>query len=63
VNKLHNEISDGIEQSNINYKLRASIKTKFNTFNIGDYVIVRIRLKLFPLGSVKNLHTRSTGPF
>jgi len=36
MHELHKEISDRIEQSNINYKLRVDIRKKFKTFNIGD---------------------------
>ena len=63
MHKLHKEISDEIEESNVNYKLQAVIKKKFKTFNVGDYVMVRIHLKRFLPGTVKKLHARSVGPF
>ena len=36
---------------------------KYLTFNIGDYVMVRICLKQFPSGTIKMLHARSARPF
>ena len=35
---------------------------RLKIFNIGDYMIVQIRLKQFSLGIVKKLHARSAGP-
>ena len=32
-------------------------------FNVGDYVMVRIRSERYPLGTVKKLHARSAWPF
>ena len=42
MHELQKEISDRIEQSNPNYKLRADIRKKFKIFNVGDFVIVQI---------------------
>jgi len=63
MHELHKVISDKIKQSNFDYKLRADVRRKFKTFNIGHLVMVWIRLELFPLGIVKKLHARSAGPF
>ena len=54
---------DKIKQSNFDYKLRADVRRKFITFDIGDLVMVRIRPERFPPGTVKKLHARSAGPF
>ena len=63
MHELHKVISDKIKQSNFNYKLRADVRRKFKTFDIGDLVMVRIRPERFPPGTVKKLHARSAGPF
>ena len=62
MHKLHKEISDEIKQ-NVNYKLGADIRKKFKIFNVGDYVMVQIRLKRFPPETVKKLHACNAGPF
>ena len=43
--------------------LRADSRKIFKTFNVGDYVMVRIYLKQFPSGIVKMLHVHNDGPF
>ena len=63
MHELHKIISDKIKQSNFDYKLRADVRRKFNTFDIGDLVMVWIRPKRFPLRTVKKFHARSAGPF
>jgi len=63
VHKLHKEIRDENKWSNVNPTLQADSKKIFKTFNLGDYVIVRIYPKRFPSGTVKMLHIRSAGPF
>ena len=60
---LHKDISDEIEHSNTNYKLRADIRKKIKTFNVGNYVMVRIYLKWFPSKTVKKLYVLSVGSF
>ena len=52
-----------IAQSNANYKLRADVRKRFKTSNVGDYINVRIRLERFPPGTVKKLHARNADPF
>jgi len=63
VHKLHKKINDEIEQSNVNYKLRADIRKKFKTFNVGDYMMVHVCQKQFFRRTVKKLHARTVGPF
>jgi len=58
MHELHKKINDKIEQS-ANYKLRAYIRKKFKSFNIGDFVMVQIRSKQFSSRTVKKLHARS----
>ena len=60
---LHKKISDKSVQNNANYKLWANVKKRFKTFNVGDYVMVRIRPERFSLGTVKKLHAHSAGSF
>ena len=43
MHELHQETSVRIEYSNINYKLGADVGKKFKTFNVGNYVMIRIR--------------------
>ena len=59
MHKLYKEVSDGNKQSNVKPTLRTDNKKIFKTFNIGDYVMVRIYPKRFPSGAVKILHVRS----
>ena len=54
MHELHKEISDRIEQSNLNYKLRAYVTKKFKTFNVGDYVMVRIHVEWFSSETLKS---------
>jgi len=61
MHELHKVISDKIKQSNFDYKLRADVRRKYKTFNIGDLVMVRIRPEWFPPGTVKKWHARSAG--
>jgi len=63
VHKPHKEISDEIEQNNANYKLRVDIRKKYKTFNVGDYMMVRICPKRFPPETVKKLHARNARRF
>ena len=43
--------------------LRTDSRNIFKTFNVSDYVMVRIYPKQFPSGTVKMLHVRSARPF
>ncbi|XP_035540116.1 uncharacterized protein LOC108983558 [Juglans regia] len=52
----HIEINKQHEASNASYKLRVDLR-------IEDYVVIRIRLKRRPPGSVPKLQARSAGPF
>jgi len=63
IHDLHKEISNQIQKSNANYKAYANLHKKAHEFNVGDYVMVQIRLERYPLGAVKKLHARSVGPF
>ena len=63
VHDLHKEVMDKIAQSNANYKLRADVRKRFKTFNVGDYVNIRIRPEQILPGTVKKLHARSSDPF
>ena len=44
-------------KNNIDYKASVDLHCKLRTFNVGDYVMVRMRPEGFPLGTVKKLHT------
>jgi len=43
--------------------LRTDSEKIFKTFNVGDYMMVRIYSKRFPSGTVKTLHVCSAGLF
>ena len=43
IQDLHIEIAKQIQASNVQYKLRADLHKRHNEFNVGDYVMIRIR--------------------
>ncbi|KAI0507337.1 hypothetical protein KFK09_013459 [Dendrobium nobile] len=63
MHELHKEIARQIKKSNNDYKLYANLKRKFKTFEVGESMMVQIRLEWFPQGTIKKLHAKSTGPF
>ena len=38
MHELHKKISDKVAQNNANYMLRANVRNRFKTFNIGDVI-------------------------
>ena len=50
-------------KNNADYKPSVDLHRRLRTFNVGDYVTVRLRPERFPLGTVKKLHARTAGPF
>jgi len=36
VHELHEKINNKVAQNNANYKLRADVRNKLKTFNVGD---------------------------
>jgi len=63
VHDSHKKIIDKIVQNNANYKLRPDVRKELKTFNVSDYVMVRIRPEQFPPATVKKQYVRSAGPF
>ena len=59
IRALHEEIREKIIKNNADYKASADLHCQLRTFNIGDYVMVRMRPERFPPGNVKKLHARS----
>jgi len=57
--KLHKEINTSIQKRNTHYKTYADLYKRAREFNVGDYVMVQIRLKQYPSSTVKKLY----GPF
>jgi hypothetical protein len=60
---LHHEIRNKIQASNSQYKIHADIHQRHMEFQVGDYVMIRIRPKQFPSRSVKKLQVRSARLF
>ena len=48
MHEVHKKISDRIAQNNVHYKLRADVRIRLKTFNVGD---------------VKKLHACNDDPF
>ena len=63
IRALYEEIREKIMKDNADYKVSADLHHRLRTFNIGDYVMVRMRPERLPLGTMKKLHARSTVPF
>ena len=63
MHELHHHISDQINSNNLKYKTLADTHKRFQEFNIGDYVMIKMRPEQFPQGSNRKLQARSTGPF
>jgi hypothetical protein len=63
IQDLHIKITKQIQASNAQYKLQADLHRRHNEFNVGDYVMIRIRPERFPSGTNRKLHARSTGSF
>ena len=63
IHDLRTEITKHIQVSNAQYKLRADLYKRHNEFNMGDYVMIRIRPERFPSGVNRKWHASSVGPF
>jgi hypothetical protein len=61
IQDLHIKITKQIQASNAQHKLQADLHRKYNEFNVGDYVMVRIRPERFPSRANRKLHARSAG--
>jgi hypothetical protein len=59
IQDLHVEIFKQIHVINVQYKLRADLHRQHNEFNVGDYVMIRIKPRWFPLGTNRKLHACS----
>jgi len=63
IQDLHIEITKQIQASNAQYKLQPDLHKRYNEFNVGDYVMIRIRSERFPSGTNRKLHACNIGPF
>ena len=63
IHDLHNEIRKKIQISNSQYKIHVDTHRRHAEFQVGDYVMIWIRPKRFPSGTVRKLQARSVGPF
>ena len=59
IHDLHVEIRRKISLSNEEYKLVADVHHRFKEFNVGEYVMVRIRPERIPKTFSKNLYART----
>ena len=55
--------SEKIKKNNVDYKASTDSQCRLRTFNVSDYVMVRLRPEWFPPRIVKKLDTQSAGPF
>ena len=52
VHDLHKKVMNKTAQSNGNYKLRANVRKRVKTFNVGNHVMIQIHLEPFSPGIV-----------
>ena len=63
IHHIHDDVWRKIALNNENYKAHATLKRKFDDFNEGDMIIVRIRLEWYPKCANKKLHLKNVGPY
>ena len=63
INDLHAEIRRKISLSNEEYKLVADVHRRSKKFNVGDYVMVCIRLERIQKTFSKKLYARAMSPY
>ncbi|GAV86899.1 hypothetical protein CFOL_v3_30325, partial [Cephalotus follicularis] len=52
-----------LNMSSVDYKLVVDVHCKNKEFNVGDHVMVRVRLGRYPKHSFKKLHAGALDPF
>ena len=62
IHDLHVEIRRKISLNNEDYKLAVDVHHRSKEFNVGEYVMVRIRLEIIPKTFSKKLYARAMGP-
>ena len=63
IHDLHAEIRRKISLSNEEYKLAVDVHCGSKEFNVGEYIMVRIRLKRIPKTFSKKLYARTMSPY
>ena len=63
IHDLLDEIRRKFSLSNEEYKLAADVHRRSKEFNVGDYVMVRIRPERIPKTFSKKLYARAMGPY
>ena len=63
MHELHKEINKRIRASNLKYKTQVDLYRRHLDFDVGDYVMIHIKLEWYPSGIIKKLQGRSVGPF
>ena len=63
IHDLHAEIRRKFSLSNEKYKLAVDVHRISKEFNVGEYVMVRIRLERIPKTFSKKLYARARGPY
>ena len=62
INDLHAEIRRKISLNNEEYKLVVDVHRRSKEFNVGEYVMARIRPERIPKTFSKKLYARAMGP-
>ena len=57
------DIRRQIAVSNDNYKVVVDLHKQLQEFTVGDEVMIRVRLEMFPLETLKKLHAQHIGPY
>ena len=63
IHGLHAKIRRKIFLSNEEYKPIADVHHRYKEFNVGEYVMVRIRPERIPKTFSKKLYARAMGPY
>ena len=63
MSELHKTISKQITINNSKYKSIVNIHRRAKYFEVGDFVMIRVRPEHFPPGTFRKLKVRGMGPF
>lgn len=63
IHDLHHDILKTLHDNYHQYTLHADLHERFKEFNVGDHVMVRIKLECLPSGFAHKLQAHSASPF